>query len=181
MDASDEEMSIVHAEVEDGDGEKQKMLDELKPLVKRLVELRATAYNNLAAAQLKTNALEAALRSVNNSLQLDETNVKALYRKGKILGVRGELPEAIAVLNTALKIEPSSRLIQTELLALSAKRKVELTKEKKMYERMIGNDPKTKEANAREKASSSSKLIKWGLVAGGVAVAAISAVAYRFA
>lgn len=48
-----------------------------------LLEDRTKVYNNLAAAQIKIEAYEAALESVENVLRCQPQNVKALFRKGK--------------------------------------------------------------------------------------------------
>ena len=42
-------------------------------------------YNNLAAAQMKIKAYDAALQSVENVLRCQPNNVKAVFRKGKVL------------------------------------------------------------------------------------------------
>ena len=42
-------------------------------------------YNNLAAAQMKTQAYDAALKSVESVLSCQPQNVKALFRKGSIV------------------------------------------------------------------------------------------------
>ena len=49
-----------------------------------LLEDRLRVYNNLAAAQIKTQAYEAALKSVENVLRCQPQNVKALFRKGTL-------------------------------------------------------------------------------------------------
>lgn len=41
-------------------------------------------YNNLALAQLKIAAYDAALKSVDHVLQCQPNNAKALFRKGKV-------------------------------------------------------------------------------------------------
>lgn len=53
-----------------------------------LLEDRTKVYNNLAAAQLKTEAYEAALESVENVLRVEPHNVKALFRKGINFGCK---------------------------------------------------------------------------------------------
>lgn len=47
-----------------------------------LLEDRMKVYNNLAASQMKTQAFDAALESVENVLSFQPKNVKALFRKG---------------------------------------------------------------------------------------------------
>lgn len=50
-----------------------------------LLEDRMKVYNNLAAAQMKTQAYDAALKSVESVLSCQPQNVKALFRKGNIV------------------------------------------------------------------------------------------------
>ena len=45
---------------------------------------RLKVYNNMAAAQMKIEAYEAALKSVDNVLRCQKDNVKAIYRKSKV-------------------------------------------------------------------------------------------------
>jgi FK506-binding protein 8 len=49
-----------------------------------LLEDRLKVYNNLAAAQMKIKAYDAALQSVENVLCCQPNNVKAVFRKGKV-------------------------------------------------------------------------------------------------
>jgi Tetratricopeptide repeat. len=50
-----------------------------------LMEDCLKVYNNLAAAQMKIKAYDAALQSVENVLRCQPNNVKAVFRKGKVL------------------------------------------------------------------------------------------------
>lgn len=52
-----------------------------------LLEDRMKVYNNLAAAQMKTQAYDAALKSVESVLSCQPQNVKALFRKGSITNI----------------------------------------------------------------------------------------------
>ena len=54
-------------------------------MLKDLLEERLKVYNNLAAAQMKIKAFETALSSVETVLRCQPDNVKALYRKGKVI------------------------------------------------------------------------------------------------
>lgn len=54
-------------------GESQSLLDD-----------RLVVYNNLAMAQIKMSAFDAALKSVENVLECQPNNSKALYRKGRV-------------------------------------------------------------------------------------------------
>lgn len=52
--------------------------------LQELLETRVKVYNNLAAAQMKISAFDAALLSIENVLRCQPQNVKALFRKGKV-------------------------------------------------------------------------------------------------
>jgi hypothetical protein len=52
--------------------------------VRSLMEECLKVYNNLAAAQMKIKAYDAALQAVENVLRCQPNNVKAVFRKGKV-------------------------------------------------------------------------------------------------
>lgn len=52
--------------------------------LRSLLDDRIKAYNNMAAAQMKQGAYDAALTSVETVLNCQPNNVKALFRKGKV-------------------------------------------------------------------------------------------------
>ncbi|XP_055029966.2 FKBP prolyl isomerase 16 [Misgurnus anguillicaudatus] len=81
-------------------------------------EYRVKCLNNLAAAQLKLGQFEEALHTSQDVLFLDPNNVKALFRKGKLLSDKGEYEEAMETLKKALKLEPSTKAIHAELSKL---------------------------------------------------------------
>ncbi|NXY92544.1 FKBP8 isomerase, partial [Alcedo cyanopectus] len=74
-----------------------------------LLEVKVKCLNNLAASQLKLDHYEAALKSCNLVLEHQPGNIKALFRKGKVLAQQGEYREAIPILKAALKLEPSNK------------------------------------------------------------------------
>ncbi|RWS17560.1 FK506-binding-like protein 1 [Dinothrombium tinctorium] len=160
LDVRDEEMQ----QRSEGSGESN--------LISKLIELKTTTYNNLAAVHLKTEAYDAALKAVNSALMLEERNVKALFRKGKILGILGEYGEAVDILRAALKFDPENKAIQVELSKLLSMRKKQLANEKVMYRRMLQLD----KSNA-SKPSKFNSLLKWSVAAAGVATA-VGVVAY---
>ncbi|XP_067121963.1 peptidyl-prolyl cis-trans isomerase FKBP8 [Centruroides vittatus] len=131
----------------------------------KLVSIRIKVYNNLAAAQLKMDAYEAAIKSVNNVLAIEPKNVKALFRKGKILAAQGQLDEAIDVMKQALQIEPERKIIHQELSKLTSKRKQEETQAKAMYKKMFkcNMEPQTKSKVKKSWVSSN-----WSMVLGGI-------------
>lgn len=147
---------------------------ESAPELQKLLDMRLTVYNNLAAAQLKMDAYEAALKSVDYVLTIQSNNVKALFRKGKILVSKGQIDEAIDVLKKALKLEPGTKIIHQELSKLTSRKKKEETETRAMYKRMF----ETKEE--KQKASDKKhKLFNWTMIAGGVLTVACAVALYR--
>lgn len=131
---------------------------------KKLLNIRIKVCNNLAAAQLKMDAFEAAIKSVNNVLMIDPKNVKALFRKGKILAAQGKLEEAIDILKQALQIEPETKIIHQELSKLSLRRKQEETQTKAMYKRMFKCDMQPQPRSKTKK----HWISNWSMVIGGI-------------
>ncbi|XP_058808343.1 peptidyl-prolyl cis-trans isomerase FKBP8 [Phymastichus coffea] len=146
-----------------------------------LLEDSLIVHNNLAAAQLKCEAYDAALKSVENVLRCQPQNVKALFRKGKILHYKGEHAKACSVLSLALKIEPDNKAIQQELSILKKKNAKDASKEKNLYRKMLGA-PTDKKQDIKS-SSNNRKLprkLTWSLL-GGTIVAIAGIVAYKFA
>lgn len=107
-----------------------------------LLEQRMIVYNNLAAAQTKIDALDAAMKSVETVLLCQPENVKALYRKGKILDAKGDTNEAILVFQKAATLDPDNKSFQSELSKLILKRSREQRNERNLYQKMLGQAQK---------------------------------------
>ncbi|CAI5798788.1 peptidyl-prolyl cis-trans isomerase FKBP8 [Podarcis lilfordi] len=132
-----------------------------------LVDVKMKCLNNLAASQLKLDHYDAALRSCNQVLEQQPDNIKALFRKGKVLAQQGEYREAIPILKAALKLEPSNKTIHTELSKLAKKHADQKCVETEMYRKMLGN-PSGPTAKCKDK---SSRSIPWKWLFGATAVA----------
>uniref|UniRef100_A0A672UZ16 peptidylprolyl isomerase n=2 Tax=Strigops habroptila TaxID=2489341 RepID=A0A672UZ16_STRHB len=104
-----------------------------------LLDVKVKCLNNLAASQLKLDHYEAALKSCNLVLEHQPGNIKALFRKGKVLAQQGEFREAISILKAALKLEPSNKTIHAELSKLVKKHADQKNVETEMYRKMLGN------------------------------------------
>ncbi|XP_065335302.1 peptidyl-prolyl cis-trans isomerase FKBP8 isoform X2 [Cloeon dipterum] len=137
---------------------------------------RLKVYNNLAASQMKLQAFDSALTSVENVLRCQPNNIKALFRKGKILAEKGDYEKSVEVLKEANKIEPDNKPIQQELAKVVAKSKQELTKQKNLYRKMLGQDDKK---SSKEENTPVSKY-SWKLVAGSAAAVAAGVLFYKF-
>lgn len=145
-----------------------------------LLDTRLKVYNNLTATQMKMKAYDAAMKSVDFVLKVQPNNVKALYRKGKILAEQGNYSEAVKVLKKVLKIEPDNKIIHQELSRLMWHKEREDRIERAMYKRMFGGGNST-DAKDSSKGSHFGKIRKWTLVVGSAAVAAaaVGIAAYR--
>ncbi|NXG15481.1 FKBP8 isomerase, partial [Grallaria varia] len=104
-----------------------------------LLDVKVKCLNNLAASQLKLDHYKAALKSCNLVLEHQPGNIKALFRKGKVLAQLGEYREAIPILKAALKLEPSNKTIHAELSKLVKKHADQRNVETEMYRKMLGN------------------------------------------
>uniref|UniRef100_K7FXT1 peptidylprolyl isomerase n=1 Tax=Pelodiscus sinensis TaxID=13735 RepID=K7FXT1_PELSI len=135
-----------------------------------LLEVKVKCLNNLAASQLKLDHYEAALRSCTLVLEHQPENIKALFRKGKVLAQQGEYGEAIPLLKAALKLEPGPwETIHAELSKLVKKHAEQRNVETAMYRKMLGN-PGSSSAPATCK-DKSARSIPWKWLFGATAVA----------
>ncbi|XP_042227967.1 peptidyl-prolyl cis-trans isomerase FKBP8-like [Homarus americanus] len=123
--------------------------DNIKPEVKEILTERLKALNNMGAAQMKIEAYDMALKSLDTVLKCQPNNVKALFRKGKALGLQGKVKESIALLKVALELEPESRLIHIELAKMREKARIEAESEKSLYRRMLGLKKEVTQADQR--------------------------------
>lgn len=147
--------------------------------LQEVLDDRLKVYNNMAAAQMKIEAYDAALKSIDLVLRCQKDNVKAIYRKAKILAATMKINEAVALLERALHLDPSSKIIQQDLARLQARRKLEVQKEKSLYKKMFGNDTNTAKTTPQDKAKV--KLgVPWTLMAGTIVAVIASYVTYRF-
>lgn len=133
----------------------------------QLLQLKVKCLNNLAASQLKLDHYRAALRSCTLVLQHQPDNIKALFRKGKVLAQQGEYSEAIPILRAALKLEPSNKTIHAELSKLVKKHAAQRSTETALYRKMLGN-PSRLPAKCQGKGAWS---IPWKWLFGATAVA----------
>lgn len=151
--------------------------------LQELLEDRMKVYNNLALAQLKIAAYDAALKSVDHVLQCQPSNAKALFRKGKILDAKGDTKEAISFLQKAATIDEDDKLIQSELSKLILKSKREARNEKDLYQKMLGHaqklEQKSKPAPAAQNRETS-KFKLWGYLMGSILIGVAGVAIYRY-
>lgn len=135
-----------------------------------LVDVKVKCLNNMAAAQLKLDHYDAALKSCTLALAHQPDNVKALFRMGKVLALQGDYTEAIQTLRRALKLEPSNKTIHAELSKLVKKNSEQRGAEQAMYKKMLGNPSSTDSGVQKHKVKTSWGL-SWKWLFGATAVA----------
>ena len=152
-----------------------------------LLEDRIKVYNNMAQAQMKIQAFEAALKSVETVLSCQPNNVKALFRKGKILEAKSDVAGAIPLLRKAATLDPENKPIQNELSRLILKSKREARNEKDLYQKMLGQaqilDSKSKQKKPPVAAvanEANNKLKLWSYTLGSVLVSVVAIAIYRY-
>ena len=129
-------------------------------------EAKIKCWNNLAAAQLKIKAYQAAQNSCMEVLQIDSNNVKALFRKGKVLAAQGELEEALKHTKKANQLESGNKTIRSELMQMRRLRAAQQQKERNLYQKMVrglGKEEKT--------TSNGGSLLSWPFLFGATAIA----------
>lgn len=148
-----------------------------------LLDDRLVVYNNLAMAQIKISAYDAALTAVEHVLRCQPNNAKALYRRGRILEAKGDTKGAITFLQKAATLEPDTKSIQQDLAKLIIKARREEHNEKKMYQKMLGQANKLEQKNQRtqkQQSSESSKLKILGYMMGSVLIGVAGVAIYRY-
>ncbi|XP_033634684.1 peptidyl-prolyl cis-trans isomerase FKBP8-like isoform X2 [Asterias rubens] len=120
---------------------------------KAVSELKIKCFNNLAAAQLKIDAYDPALKSCTSVLDLDSENVKALFRKGKVLACLGEYEDAVKTMKEALAKEPSNKVIHQELSRLTSSESKQRQSERQLYQRMVGDMASVTQVNSKKSIS----------------------------
>ncbi|KAI0235396.1 Peptidyl-prolyl cis-trans isomerase FKBP8 [Lamellibrachia satsuma] len=145
--------------------------------MKQLQDIRVKCFNNLAAAQLKMEAYDVAIKSCESVLREEPQNTKALFRKGKCLAGKGNLKEAIQYLRKALKLEPESKLIHQELSHLVSELKEQEQMSRLVFQRMMG----TQNTGAAKRKIQT--FPHWVMMIGGatiVAVISVGLAAYHY-
>ncbi|CAI7996314.1 Peptidyl-prolyl cis-trans isomerase FKBP8 [Geodia barretti] len=114
--------------------------EELPPAIS---DMHVRCLNNLAAAYLKVERYKESQETCQKVLEKEPENVKALFRYGKVLAIRGDLSEAVKHLQKALELNPDERAIQVELQKAQKKKDRVEKEEREMYRRMVSNPPKS--------------------------------------
>eukprot|EP00096_Caligus_rogercresseyi_P006558 TRINITY_DN2308_c0_g1_i1.p1 TRINITY_DN2308_c0_g1~~TRINITY_DN2308_c0_g1_i1.p1 ORF type:complete len:367 (+),score=101.14 TRINITY_DN2308_c0_g1_i1:46-1146(+) len=113
---------------------------ELPKDLQELLKERINALNNLAQSQMKNNAWDSSLASLNHVLKIEPNNEKALYRKSRVLLRRSQESEAIGLLRRVTRLYPQNAAAKNELARLLEGRKKTRAHEERLSKKMLGLD-----------------------------------------
>lgn len=105
--------------------------------INNMQKTRESLLTNSAAARLKLNNYEGAIRDCNFVINQNENNVKALFRRGQAYMGQNSLEQALEDLSKAHRLEPSDAGIKNAYLSLKKKLAERKEKERKAYARMF--------------------------------------------
>jgi len=91
----------------------------------------------MAACQIKINEPYEAAENCSKAIEIESTNVKALYRRGQSYNKAGEFEKAKKDLVDAAKKEPSNKAVREELELLKKNESSAKEKERAMFGVMV--------------------------------------------
>jgi Flp pilus assembly protein TadD len=92
---------------------------------------------NIAAILLKNKEYSNVITELKKALEIEPSNVKALYRRGIALSGTGDHLAALSDLNKASELEPENKEIRRELVKVKQLQKAQDDKDKNLYSRML--------------------------------------------
>jgi len=105
--------------------------------VKAINAIKAPCHNNLAACYLKLESYDKVIENCDKVLEIDDTLIKAWFRKGQAHFYRKEFDEAVKVLTVAHGMVEEDKAIK-KFLDVATKKKAEVKKkEKAMFSKMF--------------------------------------------
>ena len=101
-------------------------------------KLKVDCGNNLAICEMKLQNYRKALTAAADVLDLDSTNVKALFRAGSASRLLSEFEDAESFLQQCLEADPTNKAAEKEKILCEKDRRAAEKKEKAMFARMLG-------------------------------------------
>eukprot|EP00743_Colponemidia_sp_Colp-15_P005239 GILK01005636.1.p1 GENE.GILK01005636.1~~GILK01005636.1.p1 ORF type:complete len:280 (-),score=54.27 GILK01005636.1:125-964(-) len=99
--------------------------------------IKNPCHLNLALCFLKTGHEEAAIEHCNKVLEFQDSNVKALYRRGQARLKVGEIDDGKADLKRALQLEPSNAAVRQALIDAKEVTEKYREKQKELSKKML--------------------------------------------
>lgn len=99
------------------------VLQNLNSLKLQIKEQKAILHSNLAMCQIKNCNYDMAIINCTKCLEIDQSNVKALFRRAQARTGRNEYDEALEDYRTALKFDPSNLEIKNKIAHVESLKK----------------------------------------------------------
>ncbi|XP_022602392.1 peptidyl-prolyl cis-trans isomerase FKBP5-like isoform X3 [Seriola dumerili] len=104
---------------------------------KRIQDFILTAHLNLALCFLRIKEFSQVVENCNKVIELDESNEKALYRRGEARLLRNEFSLAMADFQQVLQVNPSNRAARAQISICQTKIKEHHEQDKRTYANMF--------------------------------------------
>ena len=105
---------------------------------KEVKDVKLSLYLNIALAYIKLEKLDNALQNCNDALMLDESNVKALYRRASVFYQKRKFDDAVKDLTEAAKLAPEDKAVAKLRGLVDQQITKQKKKEKAMAKKMFG-------------------------------------------
>ncbi|XP_044025932.1 peptidyl-prolyl cis-trans isomerase FKBP5 [Siniperca chuatsi] len=119
---------VVWLEMECGSGVEQQ---------KRIQDFILTSHLNLALCFLRIKEFSQVVENCNKAIEIDESNEKALYRRGVARLLRNEFSLAMADFQQVLQVNPSNRAARAQISTCQRKIKEHHEQDKRTYANMF--------------------------------------------
>eukprot|EP01123_Difflugia_compressa_P011155 TRINITY_DN4355_c0_g1_i1.p1 TRINITY_DN4355_c0_g1~~TRINITY_DN4355_c0_g1_i1.p1 ORF type:complete len:276 (-),score=75.46 TRINITY_DN4355_c0_g1_i1:112-861(-) len=103
----------------------------------KVKELKLTSYLNLAAVYIKLQKFKPAVENATHALQIDEKNIKGLWRRGVAEMNNGDWDNAKKDFDHALEIDPENKSVKTSYAQLKKKISSADKKDKQRYQNLF--------------------------------------------
>lgn len=100
-------------------------------------EFVTASYNNMSLCYLKLKMPKEALKYADWCLQLDPTNLKALYRKGLANYDRNDFKQSIELFNRCLELDPDNKAAKNQINLAERQIKKYENKEKQVFSNLF--------------------------------------------
>eukprot|EP00761_Pharyngomonas_kirbyi_P008131 gb/GECH01008142.1/.p1 GENE.gb/GECH01008142.1/~~gb/GECH01008142.1/.p1 ORF type:complete len:725 (+),score=147.83 gb/GECH01008142.1/:1-2175(+) len=101
-------------------------------------DLKTVCHLNAAACMIKLKLYTKAIDNCSRALEINDSSMKAYFRRGQAYSLSGEYDKAQEDLKTAQEMSPDSKSVKKEMDKLQKRIKQQEAKEKAMYSRMFG-------------------------------------------
>jgi FK506-binding protein 4/5 len=100
-------------------------------------KIKLAVYNNMAVVEYKMKNFTDVIKYSTKALEIQSTNVKALFKRAQAHSAKGDNELARGDLTKAIEYEPDNQLVKSELNKINQKLKDEYNRTKEMYTRMF--------------------------------------------